>query len=201
MRVLRRVLLVAVLAGAIPAVALAGGAVKGTVITGAPPGRPVANAVVMIDGPTVTAPPGAPHVVVEQRNGMFVPPVVAVAVGTTVDFPNSDHVLHNVTATSRAKTFDLGMYDYGETKSVTFEVPGVVPVRCNVHPRMEAYVVVHANPWVAVTDAHGGYTIMGVSAGNHQARVWQETFPERSVPVMVVDGQVTALDVHLESPR
>jgi hypothetical protein len=127
--------------------------------------------------------------------------VLAVAVGTTVDFPNSDPMLHNVSSASPAKKFDLGMYDRGETRSVTFDKPGVVRIGCNVHPKMEAFVVVHANPFTAVTDAQGAYTVQGVPAGSWQVRVWHERLGERQVPVVVRDGQVQPLDVTLDARR
>src|SRR5262249_62150015 len=108
-----------------------GGTVKGTAPAAA---GPVADAVVLIDTPAEAAPAGAPHAVVRQREIRFVPHVLAVPAGTTVDFPNDDSVLHNVVSSSPAKRFDLGMYPQGQTKSVTFDAPGVVAVRCNAHP-------------------------------------------------------------------
>jgi len=176
-------------------VAFAGdGAVKGTV-TG--PTGAAHDAVVLLDGPSVPAPAGARHVVVDQRNETFVPHVVAVAVGTTVDFPNHDGVLHNVFSASPAKKFDLGMYGAGESRSITFDTPGVVRIGCNAHPKMEAFVVVHPNPYVAVTDANGAYTVAGVPAGSYELRVWHETLKEQRVPVVVNDGQVETRDVRL----
>jgi plastocyanin len=170
------------------------GAVKGT-ITG--PNGPVADAVVLVEGPAVPAKDGAPHVIVEQRDQTFVPHVVAVAVGTTVDFPNHDPMLHNVFSASLAKKFDLGMYDRGETKSVTFDTPGVVRIGCNVHPKMQAFVVVHTNPYVAVSKSDGSYTVSGVPAGSYQLRIWHETFAEQRTPVTVHDGQVETRDARL----
>jgi plastocyanin len=173
------------------------GTVKGTIIAAS---GPIRDAVVLIEGPAEPAAAGARHAVIAQRNQTFVPRVLAVAVGTTVDFPNDDAMLHNVFSASRAKRFDLGMYGKGETRSVTFDAPGVVRVVCNVHPRMEAFVVVHANPWVAVSDVNGSYTVAGVPAGTYQLRVWHETLAEQRVPVTIRDGQVQALDVKL-APR
>jgi plastocyanin len=173
------------------------GAVKGT-ISG--PGGPVADAAVLVEGPPAPAGYAAPHAVIDQRNETFVPHVVAVPAGTTVDFPNHDPVLHNVFSASPAKRFDAGMYGQGETRSVTFDVPGVVRIGCNVHPKMEAFVVVHANPYVAVTDAHGSYTITGVPEGRYELRVWHEGLAEQRVPVTIRDGQVQPLDVRL-APR
>jgi hypothetical protein len=125
--------------------------------------------------------------------------VLAIPVGTTVDFPNHDPILHNVFSASPAKKFDLGMYDQGVSRSVTFDAPGVVRIGCNVHPKMEAFVIVNPNPYVAVTYAQGKYTIANVPAGGYQIRVWHERLAERQVPVVVRDGQVQPLDVRLQS--
>jgi plastocyanin len=176
------------------------GTLKGTITTGSPP-TPLAGAVVLVDGPRAPAAPDARHAVVDQRREEFVPHVLAVPVGTTVDFPNHDPVLHNVSSSSPAKRFDLGMYGEGETRSVRFDTPGVVAIRCNVHPRMEAFVVVHDNALAAVTDARGTYTIVDVPAGSHEVRVWHERGAERRVPVTVAAGEVQALDVRLDRTR
>jgi plastocyanin len=176
------------------------GAIKGTITGGAAPGTPVANAAVLLMGPSIPTAADAAHAVMDQRRDSFVPRVLAIAAGTTVDFPNDDPRLHNVYSASAAKKFDLGMYGEGGHKSVTFDVPGVVAVRCNVHPKMEGYIVVHANPYVAVTDARGSYTITGVPAGSYTVRVWAERLTEKEVPVVVREGQVQPLDVRLEGP-
>jgi plastocyanin len=168
------------------------GTVKGTVTTGPSPGKGVADAVVMIDGPAGGG--GTARATMNQQHEAFVPHVLGVAVGTRVDFPNGDPMLHNVFSTSLAKKFDLGMYDQGETRSVVFDGSGVVAVRCNVHPRMTGYIVVHSNPYVAVTDAHGSYTISGVPPGSYKARIWHEGLSGRAAPLEIYDGRVTPLD-------
>jgi plastocyanin len=170
------------------------GTVKGTVTTG-PDRQVVADAVVMIEGPANGG--GTTRTTMNQQHEAFAPHVLGVAVGTTVDFPNGDPVLHNVFSTSPAKRFDLGMYGQGETRNVVFDSPGVVLVRCNVHPRMTGYIVVHSNPYVAVTDAHGSYTITSVPPGTYTARIWHEELAGRPVPVKVFDGRVTPLDFGL----
>ena len=170
------------------------GTVKGTVTTG-PDRQVVADAVVMIEGPANGS--GTTRATMNQQHEAFAPHVLGVAVGTTVDFPNSDPVLHNVFSTSPAKRFDLGMYGQGETRNVVLDSPGVVLVRCNVHSRMTGYIVVHSNPYVAVTDAHGSYTITGVPPGAYQARIWHEELSGRTVPVKVFDDRVTPLDFTL----
>lgn len=179
----------AVLAGA--------GAVKGTVRSD---GGPVLEAVVLLEGPALAAGSGAPHAVIDQRHETFVPHVLAVPVGTTVDFPNHDPMLHNVYSASPAKKFDLGMYGAGETKSVTFDTPGVVRIGCNVHPKMEAFVVVHENPYAAVSDRTGTYTVANVPEGSYELRVWHATLAEKRVPVTIRSGEVQPVDVWL-APR
>lgn len=171
------------------------GTVKGTISSAA---GPVADAVVLIDAPPQAAAAGAAHAVVTQRDMKFIPHVLAVTAGTTVDFPNRDPLLHNVVSTSPAKRFDLGMYAEGETKSVAFDAPGVVELRCHVHPEMSGFVVVHANPYAAVTDARGVFTISGVPPGTYPVRVWHETLAGRAATVTVRPGGVQPLDVRLE---
>lgn len=174
------------------------GTIKGTVTTAA---GPAADAVVLVDAPPSAVPAGTPHAAMDQRNETFVPHVLAIAAGTTVDFHNGEPALHNVTSASPAKVFDLGMFAQGEARSVTFDRPGVVAIRCNVHPRMSAFVVVHSNPWIAVTDARGRYTIGGVPAGTYPVRVWHEGFGERPTTVTVRADVVQPLDVQLERRR
>jgi plastocyanin len=192
---MRALIATLLLATAAAGVAAETGTVKGTISAAS---GPVADAVVMIDTPKAPAAAGAPHAVVTQRDKKFIPHVLTVVAGTTVDFPNQDPLLHNVVSSSPAKRFDLGMYPQGETKSVTFEAPGVVELRCNVHPEMSAFVVVHSSPYAAVTDARGVYTIGGVPAGSHPVRVWHETLAERATSVTVHPGGVQPLDVRLE---
>ena len=189
----RRLVVLVTLLLARPAFA-GGGAVKGTITSEA---GPVAGAAVLLEGPAHAAAKDAPHAVIDQRDSTFIPHVLAVAVGTTVDFPNHDTILHNVYSASPAKRFDLGMYDPGQTRSVTFDAPGVVRLGCNVHPKMEAFVVVHTNAWAGVSDASGTYTVTGVPAGSYELRVWHETLVGRSVPVTVRDGEVAPVDVRL----
>ena len=86
--------------------------------------------------------------VLDQRNEAFVPYVLAITVGTTVDFPNSDKTYHNVFSFSKAQRFDLGRYARGESKSVRFDEPGVVRVFCEIHSHMSAYILVFAHRYL-----------------------------------------------------
>jgi plastocyanin len=119
------------------------------------------------------APPPA-RAVLDQRSEAFVPPVLAVTVGSTVDFPNSDRVYHNVFSLSKPRRFDLGRYPRGQSRSVRFDRPGVVRVFCEIHSHMSAYILVFAHRFFAVTDAEGRYRIDGVPPGGYTLALWNE---------------------------
>ena len=110
----------------------------------------------------------------DQRNETFVPHVLAVMVGTVVDFPNSDKTFHNVFSLSQAKRFDLGRYAAGRSKSVRFDRPGVVRVFCDIHSHMNAFVLVFSHPFFDVTDADGRFRIDNVPAGTYTVVGWYE---------------------------
>lgn len=112
--------------------------------------------------------------VMDQRNETFVPRLLAVQTGTTVDFPNSDATFHNVFSLSRAKRFDLGRYAAGRSKSVRFDRPGVVRVFCDIHSHMSAFVVVFNHPYFRVTDADGRFRIDNVPPGTYTLVGWYE---------------------------
>ena len=78
----------------------------------------------------------------DQRNETFVPHVLAITVGTTVDFPNSDNTYHNVFSLRGPRQFDLGRYAAGRSKSVRFDRPGIVRVFCEIHSHMNAFILV-----------------------------------------------------------
>src|SRR5215210_901274 len=95
----------------------------------------------------------------DQRNETFVPHVLAITVGTVVDFPNSDHTYHNVFSLSKTKSFDLGRYAVGRSKAIRFDRPGIVRVFCDIHSHMSAFILVFNHPFFAITDTDGRYRI------------------------------------------
>jgi plastocyanin len=119
-----------------------------------------------------TAPPGRARL--DQRNETFVPYVVAVTVGSTVDFPNDDPIYHNVFSLSKPKRFDLGRYPRGQSRSVVFDRPGVVRVFCEIHSHMSAFILVFAHRYFATTDAESRYRIEGVPPGSYTLAVWND---------------------------
>jgi plastocyanin len=112
--------------------------------------------------------------VMDQRNETFVPHVLAVMVGTVVDFPNSDRTYHNVFSLSRVKRFDLGRYAAGRSKSVRMDRPGIVRVFCDIHSHMNAFVLVFAHPFFDVTDADGRFELADVPTGTYTVVGWYE---------------------------
>jgi plastocyanin len=131
-------------------------------------------------------PPG--RAVLDQRNETFVPHVLAVPVGTTVEFPNSDRVFHNVFSLSKARKFDLGRYPRGSSRSVRFDRPGMVRVFCEIHSHMSAFVLVFAHRFFDTTDASGRYRIAGVPPGTYTLAVWNEGEVRSTMEVRVPAG-------------
>jgi len=134
------------------------------------------------------------HVVMNQRNETFVPHVLAITTGTTVDFPNSDAFYHNVFSLSKIARFDLGRYAAGHSKSVRFDKPGIVRVFCDIHSHMNAYVLVFSHPFFAVTSADGRYTIEGVPPGTYNLIAWNEGTATEPRTVTVTDGGIADVD-------
>src|SRR5690349_3523148 len=93
----------------------------------------------------------------DQKDETFVPHIMAIVAGTTVDFPNNDHTYHNVFSLSKTKTFDLGRYAVGRSKSVRFDRPGIVRVFCDIHSHMSAFILVFAHRYFSVSDSEGMY--------------------------------------------
>jgi plastocyanin len=123
----------------------------------------------------------------DQKNLQFHPQVLPVLVGTSVDFPNRDNLFHNVFSYSDAKDFDLGRYPKNDSRSVTFEKPGIVRVYCDIHSNMSATILVLRNPYFAVPDDNGEFVIRNVPAGKYKIVLWYDRDPveHRTVEVPV----------------
>lgn len=127
----------------------------------------------------------------DQRNMTFIPHVLAIQMGTTVDFLNNDEVRHNVFSPDKEK-YNLGTWPTGEIKPRTFSQKGVYTQLCNVHPEMEAFVVVLDTPYFATTDENGTFTIEDVPPGEYTVKAWHEKmrFAEQKVSIPA-DGDAT----------
>ena len=155
-----------------------------------------ANVVIYIDkiAGKKFKPPSKPTMM-DQKNLEFIPHILPVLVGTEVEFHNSDDVLHNVyTPNVCPEKFDLGTYPKGVVKSRTFDTPGCEAViLCNLHPAMEAYVVVLETPYFAVSPKSGNYEIKNVPAGTYTLKVWHERLKAPSTTIVVPEkGEVKA---------
>jgi plastocyanin len=123
----------------------------------------------------------------DQRNETFVPHVLAITVGTTVDFPNSDNTYHNVFSLRGPRPFDLGRYAAGRSKSVRFDRPGIVRVFCEIHSHMSAFILVFNHRYFAVTSPDGRYQITRVPAGRYTLVAWNEGSIRESRAIVVPD--------------
>ena len=142
-----------------------------------------------IAGKTFPAP--SEHPIMDQKGLLFQPHILAVQVGTTVDFLNSDKVAHNVFWTSvnqgskKLPGKNLGTWPTGEKRPYKFDQPGVAPLLCNVHPEMAGYIVVSPTPYFAKTDKNGEYKIENVPDGTYTVVAWHEGTKNASKSVTV----------------
>jgi plastocyanin len=109
-----------------------------------------------------------------QKDKMFQPHVMAISVGTTVDFPNLDLIYHNAFSNFSGQPFDVGLYPPRTSRGITFKHPGIVRVFCNIHSTMSAIIAVLNTPWFAVTPPSGKYSIANVPPGEYMLRIFHE---------------------------
>jgi plastocyanin len=140
------------------------------------------------------------HAEIRQRDETFVPRVVAVPVGSTVDFPNDDPIYHNVFSLSSPRNFNLGRYPQGKSKRVTFDKPGLVRVFCDIHSHMSATVLVFNHPWFAVPDEEGHFQLTQLPAGDRDITAWHERLGDTTLRVRVDNGRASTADFVLPVP-
>ncbi len=142
------------------------------------------------------------HGVVDQFNLTFVPHVIAIQMGTTIDFPNSDSVRHNVLSPPDCPIqFNLGTYDVGVVKHVTFDKPGEIPLLCNVHAEMSAFVIVLENPYFSLTGKDGTFKIENVPAGTYKLCAWHERLKTITKEVTIEAGKTANVDFQLKKRK
>ena len=142
------------------------------------------------------------HGVIDQMNLVFIPHVLAVQKGTTVDFPNNDQVRHNVfSPPDCCKQFNLGTYDVGASKPVTFDESCEVPLLCNVHAEMSAFVVVLDNPYFSVTARDGVFKIENVPPGNYKLSTWHEKLRTVTKDITVEAGKTISVSFELKKRK
>jgi plastocyanin len=131
----------------------------------------------------------------KQKDAMFRPHVLPVFVGTTVQWPNEDDILHNVFSMSEPKPFDLDLYKGNPPeKAVTFDRSGRVDVFCSIHSQMHCIVLVLENPFFATADAQGRYAITNVPAGVYKLKAWHERLPAQAKEITVPETGEVRID-------
>jgi plastocyanin len=169
--------------------------VKGTVSL-PPDSGSVKNVVVYLEGAIGT--PTSAKMTIDQKDMTFIPHVLPIVVGSTLDFVNNDDVMHNVFSNSVTQRFDVGMFPRGESRSVVFDKPGVVELRCNVHPTMRGFVLVLENNYFATPDERGNYQITGIPRGRYKLRAWHESLPPIETWANVDDAALRSIDLEFK---
>jgi plastocyanin len=163
-------------------------------------GKPLVGAVVTAEAENQAPAPTPPvKAVMDQVNLAFVPDVLVIPVHSTVQFPNSDAVSHQVYSFSSARRFQLPLYRGKPYPPVQFDQPGVVTLGCNIHDNMLAYIVVTAAPWFGRADARGSWSAADVPEGRYRVRVWHPLLnePAELERIIEVRAQSAAVEFRL----
>ena len=165
------------------------------------PQKEIRNAVVWLENPPTNAvwPAGAEKVSIDQKRCVYIPRVVVVPAGGTVDFLNSDRLLHNIHATPNFNVSFNRTQPKNRTIPITFAKPEIISITCDLHPWMAAWVVVAAHPFYAITGLDGQFAFDNLPAGQYQLRVWQERLGTVSTNVTVGDQQLTRVTVEMKA--
>ena len=131
-----------------------------------------------------------------QKDMTFVPMLLPLQVGTSVEFPNQDDTYHNIFSYSPAKRFDLGRYRQDErpVPSVLFDTPGLVVLRCDIHEHMRGLILVLATPHFVLTDPEGRFRLTGLPPGRYTLKVWLDSRTTLERPVELQDGATLHVD-------
>ena len=133
-----------------------------------------------------------------QEGEEFLPHLLAVTTGTSVEFPNADAVFHNVFSLSGAATFDLGRYPLGTSRSRTFTKPGLAKVYCHLHSQMAGLIRVFDHPYFTIPDRTGRFAIPELPPAGYDVVAWHERIGEVTHHITVTEGQAT--DVFFDLP-
>ena len=163
---------------------------KGGVLSTQPP-----LAVVYLEG-AFPRPASLPTKQVAQKDLTFVPALLPIRVGTSVEFPNLDDTYHNIFSYSPAKRFDLGRYRAEERPIPVqvFDKPGLVTLRCDIHEHMRGLILVLNTPYFAMTDTDGHFRLSELPAGRYTLKAWIDSRTTREKAVELKNGQTLRVD-------
>ncbi len=139
-----------------------------------------------------------------QKNRAFTPHLLVVPVGSVVRFPNEDPFFHNVFSLFNGKRFDLGLYEAGSSRQVTFSREGISYIFCNIHPEMSAVVIALSTPLYDISNASAEFSIHPVPPGAYDLHVWIEGTPQPDLDrlsrrISLRDGQSSTVTVDASS--
>jgi len=134
---------------------------------------------------------------IDQQDRKFLPDMVVVPVGSTVSFPNLDAIFHNIFSLSKPRSFDLGNYPKGETRTVTFPVPGIVYVYCHLHPNMSASIVISPTKWAVRAGEDGRFVLPSVPPGKYTVVAWHKAAGFIRKTVTVTENGAPPLDFEI----
>ncbi len=195
----RALVLLALLAGVASAEPPGSGSITGKVnvvklSVGSRIGGP-ADVLVYLEGAPAVAPPPPGPFAITQVDKAFEPEVLVVPVGAPVSFPNMDELFHNVFSSAPGNTFDLGLYKSGASRSMVFKKPGIVPIFCNIHPTMVAYIVVVTNEFHTYPGTGGEFVLPGVPPGRYTLVAWSPTGKGDREVVVVESGRAARVEL------
>jgi hypothetical protein len=156
------------------------------VVSSLPGSHSAVPAVVWLESlPGTDTLPFAPHghFTLLQKNRTFIPHLQVIPVGSVVDFPNADPFFHNVFSLFEGKRFDLGLYEAGSSRSVTFSHEGLSYIFCDIHPEMSAVVLALSTPLYSIATADNSFAMRNIPSGGYRMHIWIE-----GVPQSVLDG-------------
>jgi plastocyanin len=153
--------------------------------------------VIYIDGAPPEKPAKPVITTITQKGVTFIPRVKPIMAGTIIEWPNQDEIYHNVFSISEAKQFDLELYKSPEIKRVPFDKPGRVDVFCSIHTTMNCIILVLENPWFALSDGNGRYSITNVPPGTYKLKAWHERLPTATKEIVVPASGDVKVDLTL----
>ena len=164
------------------------------------PQRGIRSVVVWIEPP----PPGAkgetplPVVHIDQKGCVYTPRVVVMPAGGSIEFLNSDRLLHNIHSVSKENSPFNRTQPKGRTITLTLPRPEIIRVKCDLHSWMQAWIVVAEHPYYAVTNADGEWALHHLPPGKYRLQVWQESLGTVTREVTVGSEDVTGVAVEMK---